>query len=121
MGKKDKGATAVKERTDARAKEAAGIAMEGVHQVADSAQRLGEVGVKKAHDLTGVGVKKAHDLTGVGAKKTHDLTEVGAKKARKANKKMKKSVRRHPAGWGAALFGLVAGTILGIAARRRRG
>jgi len=110
MGKKDKGATAVKERTDARAKEAAGIAMEGVHQVADSAQRLGEVGVKKAQELGGVGAKKAHDLG-----------EVSAKKARKANKKVRKSVRRHPAGWGAAVLGLVAGIILGIAARRRRG
>ena len=109
MGKKDKGTTAVKERSDARAKEAAGIAREGVHQVADSAQRLGEAGVKRAQELGGVGVKKAQELGGV-----------GAKKARKANKKMKKSVRRHPAGWGAAAFGLVAGTILGIAARRRR-
>jgi hypothetical protein len=110
MGKKDKGATAVKERADARAKEAADIAREGVHQVADSAQRLGEVGVKKAQELGGVGAKKAHDLG-----------EVSAKKARKANKKMRKSVRRHPAGWGAAVLGLVAGIILGIAARRRRG
>ena len=110
MGKKDKGATAVKERADARAKEAGDIAREGVHQVADSAQRLGEVGVKKAQELGGVGAKKAHDLG-----------EVSAKKARKANKKVRKSVRRHPAGWGAAVLGLVAGIILGIAARRRRG
>jgi hypothetical protein len=80
-----------------------------VHQVADSAQRLGEVGVKKAQELGGVGAKKAHDLG-----------EVSAKKARKANKKVRKSVRRHPAGWGAAVLGLVAGIILGIAARRRR-
>jgi len=110
MGKKDKGTTAVKERADARAKEAGDIAREGVHQVADSAQRLGEVGVKKAQELGGVGAKKAHDLG-----------EVSAKKARKANKKVRKSVRRHPAGWGAAVLGLVAGIILGIAARRRRG
>jgi ElaB/YqjD/DUF883 family membrane-anchored ribosome-binding protein len=120
MGKKDKGATAVKDRADARAKEAAGIAMEGVHQVADSAQRLGEAGARRAHELGEAGAKKAHDLTEVGAKKAHDLTEVGAKRARKANKKMKKSVRRHPAGWGAAAFGLVVGAILGIAVRRRR-
>jgi ElaB/YqjD/DUF883 family membrane-anchored ribosome-binding protein len=88
MGKKDKGATALKERADARAKEAADIAREGVHQVAESAQKL---------------------------------SEVSTRKARRAEKKMEKSVRRHPAGWGAAALGLVAGVILGILVRRRRG
>jgi hypothetical protein len=98
MGKKDKGATAVRDRTDARARQAADIARESVHQVADSAQRL----------------------TGVGAKKAHEFGEVGTRKARRANKKMKKSVRRHPAGWGAAALGLLTGVILGIVAKRRR-
>jgi ElaB/YqjD/DUF883 family membrane-anchored ribosome-binding protein len=88
MGKKDKSATALKERADARAKEAADIARESAHQVAESAQKL---------------------------------SEVSARKARRAEKKMEKSVRRHPAGWGAAALGLVAGVILGILARRRRG
>jgi hypothetical protein len=44
------------------------------------------------------------------------------KAARKANKKLAKSMRKHRTGWGAAVSGLVAvaiGAVIGLAAARR--
>ncbi len=51
------------------------------------------------------------------------LGEVVPRKARKANKKLAKSVRKHPTGWGSAVAGVVAaavGAVIGAAALRKR-
>ena len=65
----------------------------------------------------GTALKERKDTRTVGS--VQRLGEAVPRKARKANKKLAKSVRKHPTGWGAAAAGIAAGALLGLAARRR--
>ena len=92
MTKKGKGGTLLKERKDSKAR---------------SRNRAREAG-----EITRGSVRQVTESV-------QRLGEVMPGTARRANKKMTKSVRKHPAGWGAAAAGVAAGAVLGLAARRR--